>query len=236
MPVYLADILGDGVVELVVGDGFHAGRRPTVDRLVVAVGDGHVPRGIAIGRGAKHVAFFGQAQTPGVVVAGADELKGRSVGPEAENTHTKFDALAAHLAVEPAVADHAPDPVVVPVADVARRGMGVAHVPPFEEHLAFVGLVVAVGVAQEERLPALDDDQSTVGVAEACRDGELVGEDGELIGLAIAVGVFADFDPVAAFAGFLQFIRIIDRLGNPQPSASVKRHADGFQEEGLGRP
>ena len=114
--------------------------------------------------------------------------------------------------------------------------MGVAHVPPFEEHRAFVGLVVAVGVAQEERLPALDDDQSTVGVAEACRDGELVGEDGELVGLAIAVGVFADFDPVASFAGFLQFIRIIDRLGNPQPSASVKRHADGLQEEGLGRP
>ena len=114
--------------------------------------------------------------------------------------------------------------------------MGVAHVPPFEEHLTFVGLIVAVGVAQEQRLAALDHDESSVGVAEACRDGEFVGEDGELVCLAIAVGVLADFNPVASFAGFLQFIRIIDCLGNPQPSSSVKRHANGFQEEGLGRP
>jgi hypothetical protein len=141
-----------------------------------------------------------------------------------------------NLAVEAAVPDHAPDPVVVTEADVAGRGVGVAHAPSLEEHLAFVGPVVAVGVAQEQGLAALDHDQAPVDAAESGRDGELVGEDRELVGLAVTVGVLADLDPVAPLAGFLQFVRVVDRLGDPEPSPLVEGHADRLEDLGVGRP
>ena len=76
--------------------------------------------------------------------------------------------------------------------------MGVAGAPAGEEDLADVGLVVAVGVLEEQRVGRLVDDHAAVGEGEAGRDAQLVGEDGELVGLAVAVGVLADLDPVVA--------------------------------------
>ena len=68
------------------------------------------------------------------------------------------------------------------------------------------------------------------------RDGEFVGEDGELVGLAVAVGVLANLDPVTPLAGFLQFVGVVHRLGDPQASSLVEGHADGLEDEGIGRP
>ena len=69
--------------------------------------------------------------------------------------------------------------------------MRVAGAPAGEQHLAHVGHVVAVGVLEEQRVRRLVDDDAAVGEGQAGRDAQLVGEDGELVGLAVAVGVLA---------------------------------------------
>ena len=78
--------------------------------------------------------------------------------------------------------------------------MGVAGAPAGEQHLADVGLAVAVGVLQEQRVGRLEDDHAAVGEEQAGGDVEPLGEDRELVGPAVAVGVLADRDPVAALA------------------------------------
>ena len=98
------------------------------------------------------------------------------------------------LAVE--AEDHAVDAVVG--VDPAEAG---------QERIALVGLVVAVGVLEHEQVGAVADEDAAALVlavlavllldGDAHRDGEdLVGEDGHLVGLAVAVGVLEDLDPV----------------------------------------
>ena len=61
---------------------------------------------------------------------------------------------------------------------------------------------------------------AAVGEGEARRDAQLVGEDGELVGLAVAVGVLADDDAVAPLPRGLALVGVVDRLGDPQPARS----------------
>ena len=56
---------------------------------------------------------------------------------------------------EAGVADDRVDPVVEPVAQVGRAGVGVARAEAGEEDLALVGLAVAVGVLEEEHVGGL---------------------------------------------------------------------------------
>ena len=106
--------------------------------------------------------------------------------------------------------------------------MRVAELPAGDERRPLVGGAVAVGVPQEDRLvpvlhdgPAADDDDRG-------RDAQPLGEDGEAVGGAVAVGVFADADAVAArrTVGAAEFVRVVDRLADPQPAALVPRHRD----------
>ena len=60
--------------------------------------------------------------------------------------------LAADGAVERGIADRAPELVVEAVAEVRGAGVGVPGAPAAEDDLADVGLVVAVGVLEEQGL------------------------------------------------------------------------------------
>ena len=70
--------------------------------------------------------------------------------------------LAADRAPKRRVADDPPDPVIEPPAQVARPGVRVADAPAREEDLAHVGLAVAVGVLEEQRVGRLQDDHAAV--------------------------------------------------------------------------
>ena len=74
-----------------------------------------------------------------------------AVGLEAEEPLLEAQRLAADVALERAVADHAPDPVVQAVAEVVRPGVRVdlPRVPAGEQFPLLVGLAVAVGVLEE---------------------------------------------------------------------------------------
>ena len=71
--------------------------------------------------------------------------------------------LAADRPAEAGIADDPPDPVVEPPSQVARAGVGVAGAPAGEQDLAHVGLAVAVGILEEERVGCLEDDHAAVG-------------------------------------------------------------------------
>ena len=75
---------------------------------------------------------------------------------------------------------------------IARPGVRVARAPAGEQHFAHIGHVVAVGVLEEQRLRRFLHDHAAVAKADAGGNAELVGKDGELVGPAVAVGVFAE--------------------------------------------
>ena len=85
--------------------------------------------------------------------------------------------------------------------------VGVDPAEAGQQRISLVGLVVAVGVLEDEQVGAVADVDLAPEVLavlavplldrQAHRDGEdPVGEDGHLVGLAVAVGVLEDLDLV----------------------------------------
>jgi hypothetical protein len=112
--------------------------------------------------------------------------------------------------------------------------VGVARAEPGEERLALVGPAVAVGVLEEQHVRGLRDEEAAVDVAEARRDAQVLGEDGLLVGLAVAVGVLDDRDPVAPHAPGLHLVRVVDRLGDVEATEVVPGHRDRLADLRLG--
>ena len=148
------------------------------------------------------------AQSPGVVAGAAEENSslvtfnsGNSPLTGAARLKTKavkalaeVHLLTVHFAVEACVANGSVDPVVEAVMKVARPGVRVVRRPTGEEHLPQVGLAVAVGVLEEERVRSLMDNH-TPGVRYQARgNAQLVRECGDLVANALAVGVFTHDD------------------------------------------
>ena len=76
---------------------------------------------------------------------------------------------------------------------------------------------------------------------QAHRDREdLVGEDGHLVGLAVAVGVFEDLDPVGLvdLAGAVLAVgqAVVQPLGDPDPAPRVDVHVGRVVDHRLGGP
>ena len=164
-----------------------------------------------------------------------EELELGAVGGEAVAAHREVLLLAADLAGESAVADRAAEPVIVAVGEAARLRVGVSDAPAGHDDLTDVGLVVAVGVLEEDEVRGLGDDHAAVGEDEAGRDVELVGEDRELVGLAVAVGVFADLDGVVALLlVFHDAVRVVAGLGDPEAAAGVPGERDRLHDVRLG--
>ena len=220
---------------MVRGDVLQLLRCKAANGFVVAVGKGQVDGRASVGRRAEREPILAEADAPRVVAGAAEHLELRAIGPEAVEGLPESVSLAAYRPTEAGVADDPPDPVVESPSQVARTGVRVADAPAGEQDLAHVGLAVAVGILQEQRVGRLEDDDATVRTQQAGGDVETLGEDGELVRLAIAVGVLADRDPVAAGCGGVLGIGIVHRLGDPEPSAMVPGHADRLVDLGLRR-
>ena len=63
---------------------------------------------------------------------------------------------------------------------------------------------------------------------------QVIGEDRELVRLAVAVGVLDDLDPVVAGLAVAHVVRVVDRLDDPQPPALVERERDRLDDVRLG--
>ena len=78
-----------------------------------------------------------------------------------------------------------------------ERVVGVGGIEPVQDSLRDVGLVVAVGVGEIHQIRLAGDVAGVAsGVRDARRQMQAIGEDGFLVGLAVAVGVFVDQDLV----------------------------------------
>ena len=164
----------------------------------------------------------------------AEEFQLRAVRLEPEEALAEVQSLAADLARETGVADDRVDPVVQPVPQVRRPGVGVVRLEAGEQDLALVGLAVAVRVVEEQHVGGLRHDQAAVGVAERGGDAQVLGEDGLLVGPAVAVGVLDDRDPVATLPLRLHLVGVVDRLGHVEPAEVVPGHGDRLADLRLG--
>ena len=80
-----------------------------------------------------------------------------------------------------------------------------------------VGLAVAVGVRQVQQVGAVGDVDAAVAGLDAGGNEQAVGEDGGLVGLAVAVGVFEDDDLVVGLLARLD-LRIDLAARDPEPA------------------
>ena len=88
--------------------------------------------------------------------------------------------------------------------------MGVPFAPAVTEYLGYVHFIVAVGVLHEKNVGSHGHDDAVVGQNNAGGNIESIGKDCELVGLAIAVGIFTYFNAVVGLTvGFLEGIGII---------------------------
>jgi len=88
---------------------------------------------------------------------------------------------------------------------------------------------------EEDEVRRLRDDHAAIGEDEARRDVELIREDRELVGLAVAVGVFADLDAVVTLLlVFLDAVRVVRGLADPEATTRVPRERNRLHDVGLG--
>ena len=125
------------------------------------------------------------------------------------------------------------EPVVVAVVEVAGLGVGVADAPSGHDFFLHVRDVVVVGILEKKEARGLRNDEATLAEDKTRGDVEPLREDRELVGLAIAIGVLADADAVAADAVLGDFVRVVGGLGEPAASALVPGHRDRFADVGV---
>ena len=237
--VDLTDVRRDvmGVVELrralvARADAAAAARRhrQPFQPFEVAVGNRHVEARVVVRRRTEDVERLRHAEAPGVVRRAGHILEAAAVRLEAVHPLAELHLLPVHLAVEARVADRAPDVVVGSVHQARRPGMRVANAPSGAEDLPDVGLVVAVGVLQEQHVRRRRDDHAAVGEDQARRQVQVVGEHGELVGTPVTVGVLDDLDAVVSGVAVEHHVRVVDRFDDPQPAALVEVERDRFDD------
>ena len=75
---------------------------------------------------------------------------------------------------------------------------------------------------------AVSDPDAAVADRDAGRDIQSLGEDRDFVVMAVALGVFENFDAVAPFAGVAP--RIFNALGDPDTALVIERHGDGVHD------
>ena len=113
--------------------------------------------------------------------------------------------------------------------------MGISRPPTGVEHLAYVRLVVSIGILQEQKVGHVGDDDPAAREGQRSGNVQTLGKHGYLVALAIAVGVLEDLDLVVADTVGRHLVRVVDRLGDPQATALVPGEADGVDDVRLAR-
>jgi hypothetical protein len=140
-------------------------------------------------------------------------------------------------------------PAVEAEAEAAAHAVGVFFIAKrAEEDLSVVGDVIAIGVGEVPDVRDAPSDAAGlvfgfVPGQHSCGNVQLVGEVGDFVGTAVAVGVFEDFDGIAAAfdvralritpAGFFGGVGILDGGGDPQAATGIEGHVDGLVDLGL---
>ena len=183
--------------------------------------------GVAIG--GELVAEGVEAHPEGVDLPPGNLLDRRAVGLEAvgvSRLHRQDDLpLSMELdfrVVAEAVAGV--DPAIGAQAERVLIAVGIDEVERAVEDFPLVGLSVAVGVGELPDVGDRPDDHLVAGAEgeDADRDVEIVGEAHGLPRPAIRAEIGEDGEPVAVRGAFLRRKRILDRMGDPEPTARIE--------------
>ena len=114
--------------------------------------------------------------------------------------------------------------------------MAVLDAPAGEADLdGVVGLVVVVAVGDEEKIGRRAEPESVEADGDGGGERDFVEEDGALIHLPVAVGVFEDDDAAVAGAGKAGAAGfVVAVLGDPETAAVVPAERNGLSDHGLG--
>ena len=112
--------------------------------------------------------------------------------------------------------------------------MGITRANTGEKDLTDVGLVVSVGVLEEEGVRPVGADHPTIGENHGGWNGELVGKDGELVGPAVVVGVFADLDAIVTDVASLEVVGIVNGFHHEGPPPFIPGNIDRIDDVGIG--
>ena len=126
------------------------------------------------------------------------------------------------------VALHSPDPVVESQLEIANAPVSVSHPPAGDKFLLEIGDIIPVDVLQKEGLGSVLDQGPASDRCDRCGNAHALGKDGELIGLAVPVGIFADANAVATCPERLEFVGIIDGFADPKTAFAIPVHRDRF--------
>ena len=130
--------------------------------------------------------------------------------------------------VEDAV--EAVEPAVGPPGQRVGQLVRVGPAEAGDDDLRLVGRLAVGAFLAEEDVGRVGDPDAAVADGDARGDVQPLGKDGELVGLAVAVGVFEDLDAVAARPG--ANARIFEALGDPDRPRSSKVIATGLTMSG----
>ena len=213
---------GFGVCDALGGEAFSA--------IMYGGGDATEEGRVAVCGGAENVAVVIEAKSPGVVVELVEEFDLGKVLGEAVDAHAEAGVFGAKARVS----HGSPDAVVEPIAEVGGPGVGVIGAPAAEEDFLFIGNVITVGVLQEKGVRCLVENDATVREGEGGGDVELVGEDGDFVAFAVAIGVFKNLERIIARVFAAHFIGVVDGLENPEAAAVVPLHPDGINDVRFG--
>src|SRR5439155_7977507 len=130
---------------------------------------------------------------------------------------TELKVLSADVAAKVRITHRAVEPVIKAAAEIALHGVGVASAPARQQHTTDISLEVAIGVFEEEHVTGFRHHDAAVHEHQRSREVQFVGEDRELVGLAVAVSVLANFDVGLARLAFVyKTVRIVPRLDYPR--------------------
>ena len=127
------------------------------------------------------------------------------------------------------------EPIIIAVVQITCLGMGIADAPAGDDFLFHIGDVIAICVFQEKEAWRLRDDEPAIHEDKSGGYVKPFGESGEFVSLAVAVGVFANTDPVTADAVGFDSVRVVISLGKPTPTPLVPGHRDRFADLGVTR-
>src|SRR4051812_26086277 len=153
-----------------------------------------IERWISVCRRAENVAISVESKAPRVVVELVKELQSRAIWLETKNALPELKVLAANVSAEVRITDRAIEPVVEAAPEIALHRVRVAGAPARKNCFAHVGLVVAIGVFEKEHLARFGHNDAAVHEHQRGREIQFVGEDRELVGLAVSIGVLANLD------------------------------------------
>ena len=227
-------------------DHFEAGELWIIARayaigLATHVGVGEVGRAIhrvinALTAGAvgeEGVAVLVPMVAPGIAAATGEDRQRPRVGIEPPNAARVESAhpvgrLDVRVRVNRLV--HVEVPVITPAQRV-EIVMGVLGTEARQSDRAAVGLAVAIGVLQMQKLMTGRHVASALSIRHhARRNEQAIGKDGVAVGLAVAVGVFQYHHGIDRRLPRLD-LRIDLRRSHPQASLRIPVHVDGLMEE-----